>query len=663
MRKKLPWLALTVALSAVVAVWIAASPAGAVSTGGGRSIAASGITSPQGGALGADAGIQSPEFPGESEGDEGPTPFGGSIVNRSFSKHVSNGVSVNSGKKAKSNPSQNLTFAGLNHRNQRLANGGNQFSLEPPDQGLCIGNGYVLETVNDVLRIYDTAGNPLTGVVDQNTFYGYPAAINRTTGVRGPFVTDPSCLFDQQTQRWFHVVLTLDVNPVTGAFLGPNHLDIAVSQTANPTGAWTIYRLPVQDDGTQGTPDHGCPLNNDGTGHGPCLGDYPHIGADANGFYITTNEYAFVPNFVYMGAQIYAFPKAALAASASVVPFVQFDTSHSGVGGKPGFTIWPAQSPSNQFATNNGGTEYFMSSDAGDEAQCDSGVPCTPGTGTSTNLLVWSLANTSSLNSSPALSLSRKVLTVGQYGVPPKSDQPGSGTLIGPLTTPPAPLGACVNDTTLPITATLFGCWRLLLNPPEPAHDEVISRLDSNDTRMQQTWYANGKLWGALDTALTINGENKAGIEYFIVSPNPGSVVKQGYLGLEDNNLTYPAIATTPSGRGVMAFTVVGEDNYPSAGYAGLDASTGAGDIHIASAGLGVSDGFTSYKAFVGNPPRTRWGDYGAAALDGSSIWIASESIEQSCTYAEYLTGAIGSCGGTRSALANWATRITKITP
>jgi hypothetical protein len=33
-----------------------------------------------------------------------------------------------------SNPSQSLTFAGLNHRNQRLANGGNQFSLEPPDQ-------------------------------------------------------------------------------------------------------------------------------------------------------------------------------------------------------------------------------------------------------------------------------------------------------------------------------------------------------------------------------------------------------------------------------------------------------------------------------------------------------------------------------------------------
>jgi hypothetical protein len=179
---------------------------------------------------------------------------------------------------------------------------------------------------------------------------------------------------------------------------------------------------------------------------------------------------------------------------------------------------------------------------------------------------------------------------------------------------------------------------------------------------MQQTWYANGKLWGALDTALTINSANKAGIEYFIVNPVAGKVAKQGYLGLANNNLTYPAIATTPSGRGVMAFTVVGDDYYPSAGYAGIDGNTGAGDIHVAAAGLGPQDGFSGYKAF-GNPPRPRWGDYGAAALDGNSIWIASEYIGQTCTLAQYLTAPIGSCGGTRTSLANWGTRISKVTP
>ena len=42
----------------------------------------------------------------------------------------------------------------------------------------------MLEVVNDVLRIYDTSGNPLNGVQDLNTFFGYAAAINRGPGVQ-----------------------------------------------------------------------------------------------------------------------------------------------------------------------------------------------------------------------------------------------------------------------------------------------------------------------------------------------------------------------------------------------------------------------------------------------------------------------------------------------
>jgi hypothetical protein len=49
--------------------------------------------------------------------------------------------------------------------------------------------------------------------VDLNSFYGYPAAINRSTSVFGQFVTDPSCLYDAATQRFFLVVLTLETNP------------------------------------------------------------------------------------------------------------------------------------------------------------------------------------------------------------------------------------------------------------------------------------------------------------------------------------------------------------------------------------------------------------------------------------------------------------------
>ena len=39
-------------------------------------------------------------------------------------------------------------FTGLTHFQQRTARNGNQFSTEPPDQGLAVGNGLVLEGVN-----------------------------------------------------------------------------------------------------------------------------------------------------------------------------------------------------------------------------------------------------------------------------------------------------------------------------------------------------------------------------------------------------------------------------------------------------------------------------------------------------------------------------------
>ena len=75
--------------------------------------------------------------------------------------------------------------------------------------------------------------------IDLNSFYGYPPAINRTTGVRGEFVTDPSCIYDAATQRFFVVVLTLDPQvhgPCQGVFSCVNHLDLAVSQTSKSDG-------------------------------------------------------------------------------------------------------------------------------------------------------------------------------------------------------------------------------------------------------------------------------------------------------------------------------------------------------------------------------------------------------------------------------------------
>src|SRR4029078_10717640 len=344
---------------------------------------------------------------------------------------------------------------------------------------------------------------------------------------------------------------------------------------------------------------------------------------------------------------------------------------------QPGFTVWPAQSPGIQFDTDRGGTEFFMSPHAADEATHP--VAGFGGNYVSSQIVVWTLSNTSSLNTAtPALSLSNKVLAAETYAIPPKQMQPGSGS---PPTTS-VPQGFCLNDATT-VTIAGTGCWRLLVSAA--AHNasgtEVVASPDSNDTRMQHVTYANGKLWGALDTAVNPDGllPQRAGIAWLIVDPNAGKIAMQGYLGATGYDFTYPAVAVAPSGRGVMAFTATGDTTYPSAAYASIDAIAGIGACSIVPGGAGAAadDGFTSYKSQVGNPPRTRWGDYGAAAVDGNSIWIASEYIGHACSYTDWGgpffggTGdnLLGTCGGashgpgTRSALANWSTFISKFVP
>jgi len=621
----------------------------------------------QPGVPGSDA-IQNPEIPPGLESDEESTTgavagsFNRSRPGRKLGmlphKNLETPV-VRSSAVAATNPEVALSFRALNHREQRLADGGNQFSIEPPDQGLCVGNGFVVEAINSVLRVWDTSGNALVTPQALNPFFGYASAINRATGAFGPDVIDAICHYDPDNNRFVVAVTTLHHVGTTSAFTGKNTIDVAVSNTGDPTGVWTIYHIPAQNDGTDGTPNHHC-LDDEGL-PAQCFQDYPHIGGDRNGIYITTNEFSlFGPGF--NGAQVFAFSKAQLAAHPAVISVTLLENLV--VDALPGFTVWPATSPVGQYSSERNGTEYLLSTiaDVCPEAFC-----------TAKRIGLWAITNTASLDTaSPALEMTSRTIISPTYVDPPQANQKAGNI----------PLGDCINDTTI---ATPFGlgCWQLFF-VDEPAHDAVESHPDANDTRMQQTWYVNGMLWGAAATGVEVNGDLKAGIVWFAVSPKingagkvQGQVKQSGYLALANNNLTYPAIAIGANGHGAIAFTVLGGDHYPSAGYALIDAGGNVSDIHVAAAGLGPTDGFTSYRAF-GPPFRTRWGDYGAAVTDGTSVWLASEYIAQTCTFTEYIGTAVpigspfdpvyglvgfGSCGATRTSLGNWATRITKLNP
>jgi hypothetical protein len=609
-----------------------AAPDPALDTGVLRSVTlGASLGFPSGQQVGTPHGIQSPELPPKEQEE----------TDRSLSREMFTSTAVSPtgvpivDSTAVTGPAGLIrSFQGLNGFDQRFANNGNQFSVEPPDQALCVGNGYVLEAVNTVLRVYRTGGSAVTAVTDLNTFYGYEDQINRTTGEVGPFLTDPVCLFDEGTQRFFLTVLTLEVDAV-GNFTGRNHLDTAVSKTADPTAGFRIYRLPVQDDGSQGTPAHkDC----------PCIGDYPHIAADKYGYYITTNEYPFsddpgVFGNNFNGAQIYAFDKLALVNGNSRGNVVQFSRTALRLAFRPvpGFTLAPAQVPGTAYATVDNGTQYFLSSIAGAEAQ-PRGF-----TGQAQHIGVYALTNTRSLrDATPAVSLAGSLRASERYVLPPLTNQrPG-----------PTPLANY---------CTAQDCFGF---GPSP---EVEGPLDSGDTRMLQVFYAHGRLYGALDTAVQVSGQMKAGIAWFLVNPGSApsrsSVANQGYIGVAGQNVIYPAIAARSDGMGAVAYTLAGSAYYPSAAYSLVGPTGVTGPVHMAAAGAGPQDGFTEYvpQGDAGSAARPRWGDYGAAVISGSTVWLASEYIGQSCSFRTYQIDM--TCGGTRAPLINWATRISAVTP
>ena len=455
-----------------------------------------------------------------------------------------------------------------------------------------------------------------------------------------------------------------------------NHLDLAVSQTSNPTGGWNIYRIDVTNDGT----------NTGGVNPGPYLGDYPHIGADANGIYLTTNAYPWCCNG-FTGAQIYALSKAQLAAGAANVTMAAHRhlrhgqrSERRGLDAAGLHAVAGAVAGHGAVQPGNGGTEYFLSSNAADEAT--NPVSGTGGSHTSNQLdrLDADEHGVAEQRRRPALNLSNKILTVGQYGVPPKQQQPGSGTPPGTA----VPQGHCLNDDDHRRRSPASAAGGCSLEPRPCAGPEVVSRPGlerhpdaAGDVRERQ---AVGRARHGAQP-----GRRSAAGRHRVVHRQPdagqgrhrrATSARPGY------DFTYPAIGVTPSGRGVMAFTATGDTHNPSAAYAPIDAIVGVGAWNDRPRRRRAPPRTTASPAtrqqVFPNPIRSRWGDYGAAAVDGNSVWIASEYIAHACDYTDwggpFFVGGtgdnlLGTCGGAshgpgaRTALANWSTRISKLTP
>jgi hypothetical protein len=508
---------------------------------------------------------------------------------------------------------------------------GTNGGLEPPDQALCVGNGYVLEGVNTAWKVWKNDGTPLTAPVPLTQFFNIAPA-----GQPGgsSFTSDPRCIYDARSGRFF--ALTLEADEASGITQIPfvrSHTYFAVSKTGDPTGDWWIYNIDITDDGLQGTPLHpSC----------PCIDDQPLMGLDSHGLYLSANQYSnseivpvplpgpvggglnqvfsTLPDYRNGPAQVYALSKAALL-SGTTPAVISFDTATIPVPaedqGQPGgiVPVWsslqPAFSPpGDSSAEPSGGAEFFMSQldfyYKGDH-----------------RIAVWALTNTSSLEtSSPSLQLKHKVIET-----------------LDPSHTYTAPVfGVDQKDGPHPLGDTC-GC--------------ALEQINANDDRMNQLMLTNGTLWSGVNTALPAidpagtgrDTDLRAGIMYFQVKPGIDSggevsatMLRDGYINVPRSSVIFPSIAASPAGPVGAFFSLSGLDQFPSTAWARLD-GLGPNDapvVHISAKGTAPEDGFTGYPlsnqlGFLTPAPVdpsngatgvARWGDYSAAAVDESGcLW------------------------------------------
>ncbi len=132
----------------------------------------------------------------------------------------------------------------------------------------------------------------------------------------------------------------------------------------------------------------------------------------------------------------------------------------------------------------------------------------------------------------------------------------------------------------------------------------------------------------------------------------------------DGTDLTYPAIAATQNGQAVLNFTITGPSDFPSAGFAGLDAKNGTGDVQYAAHGAGPQDGFTEYQPLRHGRSTARAGAT-TAPLSRRQVDLDRERVHRPDVHARAVRGdsPFGTCSGTRGSIGNWDTRISQITP
>ncbi len=107
---------------------------------------------------------------------------------------------------------------------------------EPPDPFVAVGPDHVLQVTNVALKMFDRNGNDLYGDMSLAEFFLLPAP---GLGLPEFFNSDPRVHYDSLHGRWLMTELSWTCDLFDGHAYG--YIDILVSDSADPTGNWTLW--------------------------------------------------------------------------------------------------------------------------------------------------------------------------------------------------------------------------------------------------------------------------------------------------------------------------------------------------------------------------------------------------------------------------------------
>ncbi len=550
--------------------------------------------------------------------------------------------------------------------------------IEPADQGLCAGNGYVVEANNlGEILIFDTRLNRISSVIPLDTLMGL-------TGKGWSSGGDVMCQYDYSNGgHWFFTEFVsasteASGGPFSGCFAGVAgtcYEGIAVTKGSNPFGPYNVYFLNAN----YNPAEPGAPY---------LLNDFTKTAVSRDAFLLFYDEFPLVKAGIgggfFNGAQEFAFDKNALERGLPVTfgngrpdPFFNVAIENMGTLAtpdgtcasdntlhQPAITCWysviPAMPPDPSQYDNSHGGSAFMLDTLDFYGQGD------------TRIAVFDWTGLRALNSfgcfaCGALRFGGQLFSGVNYYY---GEGVGAAQKAGPI-----PLG---NEC---------GLAGLSTGTPAPAScpEGPVATNGDNFTQASQ---AQGQLWGAVSTEVgqsfagQPSPEVHQGAAYWVIGTRSFdrfgvfTLTSQGYVSPAHEDLAFPVIAAGDYGPAAFFFTLTGNggptgaDNggfYPSTAFGRVFARSGGllrSTVNVVDLGQSPTDGFTEYQGYPG-ATRPRWGDYSAGVYDpvSNKIFFATNYIQYPNCAPPQFTLTLATCGGTRDGMANWGTSVNSVTP